>query len=135
VNDIPITTEADGMPQRVVMNELVHRLESSGSVRLLFRALRSALAYRKLSGASIPELLRSALAMQRSEKLTRSQTLMAANAPILVKKAMVDGDPADGVLPSGMVSGVIDDRPSCAELIERIIAEAEQTLASLADRG
>jgi NAD(P)H-dependent flavin oxidoreductase YrpB (nitropropane dioxygenase family) len=135
VNDIPVTTQVDGMPQRVVMNELVHRLESSGSVRLLFRALRSALAYRKLSGASIPELLRSALAMQRSENLTRSQTLMAANAPILVKKAMVDGDPADGVLPSGMVSGVIDDRPSCAELIERIIAEAEQTLASLADRG
>ena len=135
VNDIPITTEVDGMPQRVVMNELVHRLESSGSVRLLFRALRSALAYRKLTGASIPELLRSALAMQRSEKLTRSQTLMAANAPILVKKAMVDGDPAHGVLPSGMVSGVIDDRPSCAELIERIIAEAEQTLAALAHRG
>ncbi|UCE87153.1 MAG: nitronate monooxygenase [Deltaproteobacteria bacterium] len=132
VNDIPITTQVDGMPQRVVMNELVQRLESSGSVRLLFRALRSGLAYRKLSGASIPELLRSALAMRRSEKLTRSQTLMAANAPILVKTAMVDGDPAHGVLPSGMVSGVIDDRPRCAELIERIMAEAEQTLAALA---
>jgi hypothetical protein len=30
---------------------------------------------------------------------------------------------------------VIDDLPSCAELVERIIAEAERTLASLAAQG
>ena len=60
VNDIPITTQVDGMPQRVVRNELVSRLESSGSLALLLRALRSGLAYRKLSGASLRELLASA---------------------------------------------------------------------------
>lgn len=132
VNEIPVTTQVDGMPQRVVRNELVQRLESSNSVSLLFRALRSGLAYRKLRGASIRELLSAALAMRRTEKLTRAQTLMAANAPILVKKAMVEGDPVEGVLPSGTVAGVIDDRPSCAELIDRIIAEAEQTVGALA---
>ena len=132
VNDIPITTEVDGMPQRVVMNELVQRLESSSRIGLLFRALRSALAYRKLSGASIPQLLRSALSMRRGgEKMTRSQILMAANAPILVRKAMIEGDPVEGVLPSGTVAGVIDDLPSCAELIERIVEEAEATLEAL----
>jgi NAD(P)H-dependent flavin oxidoreductase YrpB (nitropropane dioxygenase family) len=131
VDAIPITTRVDGMPQRVVLNELVHRLESSGRARLLLRSLRSALAYRKQSGASIRELVSSALAMRRSEKLTRSQTLMAANAPILVRKAMLEGDPVEGVLPSGTVAGVIDDRPGCAELIERIIREAEQTLECL----
>ena len=36
--------------------------------------------------------------MRRSEKLTRSQTLMAANAPVLVRKAMIEGDPVEGVL-------------------------------------
>ena len=46
--------------------------------------------------------------------------------------AGADGDPVHGYLPSGTVAGVIDDRPSCAALIERIVAEAEATLARLA---
>jgi NAD(P)H-dependent flavin oxidoreductase YrpB (nitropropane dioxygenase family) len=58
--------------------------------------------------------------------------LMAANAPILAKTAMQDGDPVHGYLPSGTVAGVIDDRPTCAELIDRIVAEAEATLRRLA---
>ncbi len=132
VDDVLVTKQVDGMPQRVVRNELVERLESSNRVSLFLRALRSGLAYRKLSGASLRELLSSAMAMRRSEKMTRSQTLMAANAPVLVRKAMVEGDPAHGVLPSGSVTGVIDDIPSVAELIQRIIEEAEQTLAALA---
>jgi NAD(P)H-dependent flavin oxidoreductase YrpB (nitropropane dioxygenase family) len=57
---------------------------------------------------------------------------MAANAPMLARKAMTEGDPVHGYLPSGTVAGVIDDRPSCAELIERIMEEAERTLKQLA---
>jgi nitronate monooxygenase len=129
--DVRITTEVDGMPQRVVVNELVQALESSGRIGLLWRALRSSLAYRRLTGASISELVRSALALQRNEKLTRSQLLMAANAPILVRKAMIEGDPSEGVLPSGQVAGLIDDRPTVGELIDSIVKEAEQTLAAL----
>jgi NAD(P)H-dependent flavin oxidoreductase YrpB (nitropropane dioxygenase family) len=131
VNDIVVTREVDGLPQRVVMNELVKRLESGNRVTAFFRAIKSGLEYRKLSGASIADLLSSALAMQREGNLTRTQTLMAANAPILVKRAMVEGHPAEGVLPSGVVAGLIDDRPTTAELIERIIREAEATLAAL----
>jgi NAD(P)H-dependent flavin oxidoreductase YrpB (nitropropane dioxygenase family) len=56
---------------------------------------------------------------------------MAANAPMLARKAMREGDPVDGYLPGGTVAGVIDDRPSCAELIERIVSEAETTLKAL----
>ena len=44
---------------------------------------------------------------------------MAANAPMLAKRAMEDGDPVGGYLPSGTVAGVIDDRPSCEELVGR----------------
>jgi len=57
--------------------------------------------------------------------------VMAANAPILAMKAMQDGDPVHGYLPSGSVAGVIGDRPSCAELVERIMDEAERTLKAL----
>jgi NAD(P)H-dependent flavin oxidoreductase YrpB (nitropropane dioxygenase family) len=132
VNDVLVTKEVDGMPQRVIRNKLVRRLESSNKLGLLIRALRSGLEYRKLSGASIRELLASAMSMQRAEKMSRAQTLMAANAPVLVAKAMVEGRPDEGVLPSGTVVGAIEDIPTCEELIHRIMEEAEQTLKALA---
>jgi len=132
ITDVQITLEVDGLPQRCIRNEFLDKLEAGNTVSRLVRALRSGLEYRKLSGASIPELLRSAFTMQRNEKLTRTQMLMAANAPIFIKRAMVDGHPADGVLPSGQVAGVIEDLPTCTQLIERIIAEAEHSLDALA---
>jgi nitronate monooxygenase len=131
VNDVIVTSLVDGMPQRVIVNELVHQLESSNPVGLFLRALRSGLQYRKVTGASIRDLLHSAFSMRKNERLTRSQMLMAANAPMLAKKAMNEGDPVQGYLPSGTVAGVIDDLPTCAELIERIMDEAEQTLEAL----
>ena len=56
---------------------------------------------------------------------------MAANAPMLAKRAMQDGDPVGGYLPSGTVAGVIDDIPAASEVIERIMREAEKTIAAL----
>jgi NAD(P)H-dependent flavin oxidoreductase YrpB (nitropropane dioxygenase family) len=131
VGDVLVTDRIDGLPQRVLRNELVDRLERSGPVSLLIQALRSGLAYRRQSGASFLELLRSALALRRHERLTRSQMLMAANAPMLAQQAMQLGDPVGGYLPSGTVTEVIDDRPSCAELVRRIVDEAERTLKEL----
>jgi nitronate monooxygenase len=131
VDDVLVTKQIDGLPQRVVRNELVDRLEAARGAASLLLAFQSALALRKATGASLAELLRSGLAMRRHERLTRAQVLMAANAPILAKTAMADGDPVHGYLPSGTVAGVIADRPTCAELIERIVAEAQETLRRL----
>jgi len=132
VGDVFVTSEVDGMPQRVVGNELVRKLETKGPLGRLLFALRNAMELRRVTGATIPELLRSGLAMRRHERLTRAQLLMSANAPMLAKKAMQDGDPVNGYLPSGSVAGVIGDRPPAGEVIERIVAEAEETLARLA---
>ena len=131
LGDVVVTTEIDGLPQRVIVNELLRRLERAGPLAKLWLALRNAVELRAATGASPLALLRTALAMRRNEGLTRSQLVMAANAPILAKRAMRDGDPVHGYLPSGTVTGVIDDRPSCAALIERIMNEAEQTLKRL----
>lgn len=131
VDDVVVTREIDGLPQRVVRNELVRALEEMGGVRRTLFALRNALEFRRVSGASLPALLRSALALRSHERLSRSQLVMAANAPILAKRAMQDGDPAGGYLPGGTVTGVLDDRPSCAELVARIVDEAERALRAL----
>lgn len=131
VSDVVVTTHIDGMPQRVVMNELVKRLESSSGVSRLLLAVRNGLAFRKTSGASIAELITSALKMRSNQRLTNAQTIMAANAPMLAKKGMAEGDPVHGYLPGGSVAGVIDSIPSCEELVQEIMSEAEATLKAL----
>jgi NAD(P)H-dependent flavin oxidoreductase YrpB (nitropropane dioxygenase family) len=60
------------------------------------------------------------------------QVLMAANTPVLLRAAMVDGRTDLGLMSSGQVAGLIDDLPSCAELIESVMAEAGATLDRLA---
>ena len=131
IDDVIVTRQVDGMPQRVVVNELVRKLESASSPELLLRAMISGLEYRKLSGASIGELVTSAISMKHNDRRTNAQTLMAANAPVLAKRAMQDGDPVGGYLPSGTVAGVLDDIPPAGEVIERIMHEAEKTIARL----
>jgi NAD(P)H-dependent flavin oxidoreductase YrpB (nitropropane dioxygenase family) len=119
----------------MIMNELLAELEQAGTLRKLWIALRNGLAFREHTGASITDLLRAALAMGRDGELSASQAIMSANAPMIIQKAMVEGEPSRGVLPSGQVAGVIDDLPSCADLIHTIVAEAEQRLAALAQRA
>ena len=71
--------------------------------------------------------------MKRAQELSWSQVLMAANTPMLLRAAMVDGRADLGVMASGQVVGVIDDLPTCAELITRIVTEAAEALGRLGD--
>jgi len=132
--EIIVSRAMDGLPQRMIMNELLAELERAGKLRKLWIALRNGLAFRRHTGATLPGLLRSALAMSSDDEMTASQAIMSANAPMIIQKAMVEGEPSRGVLPSGQVAGVIDDLPSCDELIQRIVSEAEQRLGELARR-
>jgi NAD(P)H-dependent flavin oxidoreductase YrpB (nitropropane dioxygenase family) len=98
----------------------------------LIRSARNAAAFRGVSGLSWPELIRQGRAMHRDTELTWGQVLMAANTPVLLRAAMVDGRADLGLMSSGQVAGLIDDLPSCQELIEAIMAEAERCLGRLA---
>jgi NAD(P)H-dependent flavin oxidoreductase YrpB (nitropropane dioxygenase family) len=69
--------------------------------------------------------------MRRGTGLTWGQVLMAANTPVLLRAAMAGGRPEAGLMPSGQVAGLIGDLPSCADLIARIMTDAEQRLAAL----
>ena len=135
VTDTVVTTEVDGVPHRVLRTEFVERLVNSGRATRLARSLRNAIAFQKLSGTRWRDILREGLAMRSSQELTWSQVIMAANTPMLLKAAMVDGRPELGVMAAGQVVGVIDDLPSCAELIDRIIGEAESVLRRLRGTG
>ena len=129
-----VTKQVDGLPHRVLRTPLVDGLEQSGRGRRLLRAMGSAVAFRKMSGMSWGEMLRDGLAMRRGGRLSWSQVLMAANTPMLLKSALVDGHTDTGVMAAGQVVGALDDLPSCAELIESVVSEAESTLQTLGRR-
>jgi NAD(P)H-dependent flavin oxidoreductase YrpB (nitropropane dioxygenase family) len=131
VGDTVVTKQVDGMPHRVLRTELVERLEQGSVVTSLPRAAKNALAFRRLSGTSWRALVKEGLAMRRSGDYSWSQVVMAANTPMLLKAAMVDGRPDLGVMASGQVVGMIEDVPTVAELLERVMGEADKTLARL----
>jgi NADH:quinone reductase (non-electrogenic) len=64
-----------------------------------------------------------ALAMERRGGVEHADLLPLLGADRWMK-AMAEGDVEGGAIPAGMVVGLIDDLPSCAELIARIVAEA-----------
>ncbi|WP_239162621.1 nitronate monooxygenase [Paractinoplanes rishiriensis] len=131
VTDTVVTTRVDGVPHRVLRTPFVAALERSGRVSALTRALRHAATFRHLSGLSWPALLQAGRAARHGRNLTWQQTIMAAGTPVLLKTAMADGRPDYGVMAAGQVTGLITDLPSCATLITRIMAEAEDTLTRL----
>lgn len=128
------STAMDGLPQRMIMNELLGELERAGALKKLILAVRNGLAFRKYTGASLFGLLKSAIAMQRDDGMTAAQAIMSANAPMIIQKAMVDGQPQLGVLPSGQVAGVIDELLSCEDLIAGMVTEAEARLTFLSEK-
>ncbi|MEE4418019.1 NAD(P)H-dependent flavin oxidoreductase [Streptomyces bugieae] len=131
VQDITVTTKVDGLPHRMLRSELVDALERSGRLAALLRAVRHAAAFRRDSGMSWAQMVRDGLAMKHGKNLTWSQVLLAANTPMLLKASMVEGRTDLGVMASGQVAGLIDDLPSCAELVHRVMTEAQHTLRAL----
>ncbi|MFJ9177834.1 NAD(P)H-dependent flavin oxidoreductase [Streptomyces sp. NPDC102360] len=131
VKDVTVTTAVDGLPHRMLRSELVDSLENAGHTRALLHAVRRATGFKKLSGLSWPQMVRDGLAMKHGKDLTWSQVLLAANTPMLLRASMVEGRTDLGVMASGQVAGLIEDLPSCAELVERVMTEARKTLESL----
>ncbi|MDC2955960.1 nitronate monooxygenase [Streptomyces gilvifuscus] len=125
VRDVVVTRAVDGLPHRMLRTDLVGELEDAGRARALFHAVRRAAGFRKLSGLTWRQMVRDGLALKHGKELSWSQVLLAANTPMLLRSAMVNGRTDLGVMAAGQVAGVIDDLPSCAELVERIMKEAD----------
>ena len=134
VTDTVVTKQVDGVPHRVLRTELIESLEAGHAPSRYAGAIRNASRFRKQAGGRWRDMLREGAAMRKTQELSWSQVLMAGNTPMYLRAAMVDGRTDLGVMASGQVVGVIEDLPSCAELIERIIAQATDVLSDLTDR-
>ena len=128
LTDTVVTAKVDGMPHRMLRTELVEELEESSAVRRMGPTLRRTLEFKRTSGMSWPALLKDGREMRKAQGRTLGQMALAANTPMMLKAGLVEGDTSAGVLASGQVVGVIDDLPTCEQLIDRIVTRAAEEL-------
>jgi NAD(P)H-dependent flavin oxidoreductase YrpB (nitropropane dioxygenase family) len=128
LNGTVVTAKVDGMPHRMLRTELVESVEESSALRRLGPTARRTLAFKKLSGMSWRQLLADGRAMKHGQDRSWAQMVLAANTPMMLRAGLVEGDPGAGVLASGQVVGVIDDLPTCEELIDRVVTQAAAEL-------
>jgi NAD(P)H-dependent flavin oxidoreductase YrpB (nitropropane dioxygenase family) len=128
VTDTVVTSRVDGSPHRMIRTPFVDEIERSAPVRDLAFAARNAFQFRRMSGRPWREIVRQGLNLKREHEYSWKQVVMAANAPMLCRAAMVEGREDVGILSSGQVVGLIDDLPTCADLVRDIVAGAEATL-------
>ena len=119
-----VTAKVDGMPHRMLRTALVEELEGTSMVRRLGPTARRTVAFKRESGMSWARLLRDGRAMRRSQGRSLGQLALAANTPMMLRS---------GLVASGQVVGVIDDLPSCEELIDRIVTQASEELRRAGD--
>ena len=87
--------------------------------RLVMRPLKN--TERVLNNAAVEQLLEKEASLGKNIKFEDIIDEVVGVYP----KVMMDGDINSGAWSCGMVAGLIYDLPSCNELIERIISEAE----------
>lgn len=125
-----VTTAIDGAPQRVIQTAMIDGLERQAAVTRFPRAALNAIRFARQADLSLLSLAKTGLEMKRSQGLTWAQVALAANAPMMTKAAMVDGDLSAGILPTGQVVGAIDSLPTVAELIQGIVDQAHHQLTT-----
>ncbi len=130
-----VTTKVDGAPHRVIRTKLVDQMDGASPVTAVPKAIANAARFRKFTGLSWYQMAKEGLDMKKRMDMPWAEVIMAGNTPILTKATLVDGELDAGILPTGQVVGVIDDLPNAAEVVTRIIAEAETTLDRLAGRS
>ena len=132
---IQVSYLVDGMPQRMIPNEYLAMLERASPLQRLRIALRLALQYKAQTGMTSAHALKVAWHGLREDASSVAQTVMAANAPMLLQRSMVEGKPAEGVMSAGQVAALIDKLQSCQDVIDGIMRQARERRDALMTTG
>jgi len=117
--DTLYTTGIDGMGNRVLKSKTA---EMMATERLsLIKSMRSAMELKRLLGVPFPRLMLDGLKSRSIQSMARQ-----AIGGTSLRKACVDGDEKLGIMAIGQVVGLIDDLPTCKEVIDGIVAEAKE---------
>ncbi|GAA1924323.1 NAD(P)H-dependent flavin oxidoreductase [Nocardioides marmoribigeumensis] len=126
-----VTAKVDGMPHRMLRTELVQEIEETGRLRTLVPTARRTLDFKRQSGMTWRQVATDGRAMKKGSERSWSQMMLAANTPMMLKAGLVEGDTSAGVLAAGQVVGLLDDLPTCQELVDRVVTEAAERLRAM----
>jgi NAD(P)H-dependent flavin oxidoreductase YrpB (nitropropane dioxygenase family) len=132
--DIAVSTKVDGIPQRMILNPLLKRIEASGRIAMWKRAAEAGLEMKRQTGMSWGEVLAAARAMTSHGEMPLAQAMMAAAAPMMIQRAVVAGDAENGLMATGVVAGRLADLPASADLLRLIEIDARDRLAALCSK-
>ena len=106
-------------------------LEKASPFKRLRMAVSLALQWKSQTGMTSSHALGVLWKGLRDDAGSAAQTVMAANAPMLLQRSMVDGKPAEGVMSAGQVAALIGKLDSCEQVISGIVAQACARRAAL----
>lgn len=130
-SDIAVSTKVDGIPQRMILNPLLKRIEGSGKIAMWARAIEAGMEMKRQTGMGWGDVIRTAKAMTSHGEMPLAQAMMAAAAPMMIQRAVVSGDAENGLMATGVVAGRLQDLPSCAELLTQIENDAAARIAAM----
>ena len=128
---IQVSHLVDGMPQRMIPNEYLTLLEKASPFKRLRIAVSLALQWKAQTGMTMQHALGVLWQGLRDDPGSATQPVMAANAPMLLQRSMVEGKPAEGVMSAGQVAALIGRLDSCEEVIAGNVAQACQRRPAL----
>ena len=130
--EIVVSTKVDGIPQRMILNPLLKRIEGSGKLAMWARAMEAGMEMKRQTGMSWSDVIRTAKSMTSHGEMPLAQAMLAAAAPMMIQRAVVSGDADNGLMATGVVAGRLTDLPSCADLLTEIERDALARIKALA---
>ncbi|HYA93919.1 MAG TPA: nitronate monooxygenase [Thermodesulfobacteriota bacterium] len=122
VEDTICSEKIDGLPGRWLKNGAAMKL-AEGTRPSFLQALSSGLRIKSMVDIPIFKLFLGGLKQRGFQDLARQAVSISG-----LKIAIDEGDLETGVLPMSQAIGLMKDIPTCKEVIERIVAEAQRQL-------
>ena len=124
VEDTICSEKIDGLPGRWLKNPAA--IKMAGGRPSLFQALSSGLRIKRMIDVPFFKLFLGGLKQRGVQDLARQALSLKG-----LKVAIDNGDLETGVLPMSQAIGLIKDIPTCKEVIERTVTEAENLLETV----
>ncbi len=121
VEDTICSEKIDGLPGRWLKNPAAVKMAEGKPS--FFQALSSGLRIKRMTDISLFKLLLGGLKQRGVQDLARQAVSLKG-----LRAAIDHGDLETGVLPVSQAIGLMKDIPTCKEVIERIVEEAQEVL-------
>jgi len=125
--DTICSEKVDGLPGRWLKNPAA--IKMAGGKPSLFQAFSSVLRIKRMINVPFFKLFLGGLKQRGVQDLARQALSLKG-----LKVAIDNGDLETGVLPIGQAIGLIKDIPTCKEVIERTVSEAQELVEALREK-